>query len=501
MYFYGYLYQTHDEYALISLPNTLSRIMKKLLSLLAPILLILPAFAQNSNSCNGSINIDNVLNVAIPLCENTENGGFTIDLSSDMENIGYFITGIGQPADVGTGNAIIAVDHDGFFAPKDFELEYNKLFALSPFGYNLADFQGLVDVIFSNYANGYPCCEFIDGVTKDFCQILHSAGIFSASDVDSFEDVWAIVNTMDNSTGENISVESFVSKFQKIQTVIEQLPPNCQYVSDYCYATTDQEQVYEVKQVPIVEIDAFTPNRITINADINSGILKYSLDNINWQSDNTFYGTPSNGTAYVLEEISGCRQEKEFFNTNLSAELTNFEVKIENNITTLEWTTATETSNDYFGIERSSNATDFTQIDEVDGAGFSSNERNYTFRDLTPLTGTSYYRLVMYDFDGYSKESDVEDVKRDRFDGFTILSIGPNPSANMISISIANKEPEEIQYIIYDVAGRKAREGTQQLLEGINSFTIDATMMGTGMYLFTASKGDGIISTYKFVVH
>ncbi len=502
MYFYGY-HQTCDEYALISLPNTLSRIMKKLLSLLAPILLTLSAFAQGSNNCNNnSLSLLNIGGPEItPLCENMPSETLMINEAPDLSHIGFFITDLSQPANNGAGKAVVARDDDGTFVPADLELEYNNFFAISPFGYNLADFQGLVDVIFSNYANGYPCCEYIDGVTKDFCQILHSAGIFSANDVDSFDDVWAIVNTIDSSTGDNISIETFVSKFQKIQTALDQIPINCQYISDYCYAIGDNEKTYEVKEIPTVEIDATTPNRITINAEISSGILLYSLDEINWQSENTFYGTPSMGMAYVKEDISGCIQEKSFFNTNLSAELTNFEGKIENNITILEWTTATETSNDYFGIERASNATDFIEIARVDGAGFSSNERNYTFKDITPLTGTSYYRLMMYDFDGYSKESEVENIKREEFQGFTILSIGPNPSAKMINISIVNKEPGEIKYLIYDVAGRKAREDTQELVEGINNFTIDATMMGTGMYLFTASKGGGTVSTYKFVMH
>lgn len=503
MYFYGYSinrYQTHDEYALISLPDTLSRIMKKILSLLAPILLTLSAFAQN-NCANGSTSLNAISPNIVPLCRNMPSEALTISQSPNLSNTGFFIAQLGEPADDGGSAVVVARDDDGTFIPAELELEYDNSFSISPFGYNLADFQGFVDVIFNNYANGYPCCDYIDGVAKDFCQSLHSAGIFSANDVDSFEDVWAIVNATSGSTGNTVSVEGFVNKVKNIQEVLNLLPTNCQYESGYCYAIGDNEKTYEIKEVPTIDVDESIPNRIIINASIGSGgYFEYSIDNENWQIDNTFYGTPSIGTAYVREEISGCEEKREFFNTNLSAELISFKGKVEDTHTVLQWTTATETSNDYFSVQRSTNASDFTEIDRVDGAGFSSSELNYTFRDLTPLTGTSYYRLMMYDFDGYSKASEVKNVQREKIPGFTIISIGPNPSANMISVSITNEEPIEIQYTIYDIAGRKARNGTQKLQEGINNFTIDATMMGTGMYVFIASIGEGT-SAYKFVMH
>ncbi len=65
----------------------------------------------------------------------------------------------------------------------------------------------------------------------------------------------------------------------------------------------------------------------------------------------------------------------------------------------LEWQTASEFNNDYFSIERSHNAIDFKEIAFVDGAGTSVNSLNYSFEDVNPLKGISYYRLKQTDFD------------------------------------------------------------------------------------------------------
>jgi len=264
-----------------------------------------------------------------------------------------------------------------------------------------------------------------------------------------------------------------------------------------------KEQIFEIKEAPsIIDINIDIPHQITIDSDISEGSLEYSIDpDIGWQSENTIYDTPTSGTAYVREVSSDCMEQRSFFNYNLNVTLSEFKGTNEATTNLLYWTTDTEINSLSFGIERSSDGIDFTELDSKDAAGSSSEPIDYVYRDVTPLTGINYYRLAMYDFSGYVDYSPTIIVQRKDVSGFSILSIGPNPSANMINVSITNDEPGEVEYLIYDVVGRKARSGTQYLEKGINSFAIDATMMGTGMYVFTAFKDDYIVSAYKFVMH
>ncbi len=80
----------------------------------------------------------------------------------------------------------------------------------------------------------------------------------------------------------------------------------------------------------------------------------------------------------------------------------------------LDWTTASETNNQEFIVERSSDGLVFTEIGRKAGAGNSGSINNYELIDLTPLSGINYYRLKQVNFDGTFDYSNVISVS---FDG------------------------------------------------------------------------------------
>jgi hypothetical protein len=74
--------------------------------------------------------------------------------------------------------------------------------------------------------------------------------------------------------------------------------------------------------------------------------------------------------------------------------------------TEVKWSTATETNNKYFTVERSSDGISFLEMGRKAGAGTSSSVHSYIFQDKYPAL-PSYYRIKQTDFDGISKYSDV----------------------------------------------------------------------------------------------
>jgi hypothetical protein len=68
----------------------------------------------------------------------------------------------------------------------------------------------------------------------------------------------------------------------------------------------------------------------------------------------------------------------------------------------IEWTTSSETNNDYFIIEQSSDGESWRNLDTMSGSGFSSSSKNYRYYipNRRPLY---YYRLIQVDFDGKRK--------------------------------------------------------------------------------------------------
>lgn len=88
---------------------------------------------------------------------------------------------------------------------------------------------------------------------------------------------------------------------------------------------------------------------------------------------------------------------------SLPIELIIFEGKNMLNYNLISWSTASETNNDYFIVERTTD--DFTYIELViiNGAGTSSSIKDYNFSDFNFKRGINYYRLTQVDYDGESE--------------------------------------------------------------------------------------------------
>lgn len=132
----------------------------------------------------------------------------------------------------------------------------------------------------------------------------------------------------------------------------------------------------------------------------------------------------------------------------LPVELTTFDYScLDRNTIKLEWTTATETNNDYFTIEKSVNGLDFEDVVEIDGHGNSNSEIDYEYIDNINSEHNYYYRLTQTDFDGKNETFDLLFVNCDNNGVF----IGPNPAISGQPITIYG-EYEKI--LIKDVSGR-----------------------------------------------
>jgi hypothetical protein len=140
----------------------------------------------------------------------------------------------------------------------------------------------------------------------------------------------------------------------------------------------------------------------------------------------------------------------------------------------LEWSTATELNNDYFTLERSLNGVDFFEITNVDGAGTSLSQLDYTFLDKTAPAGSNYYRLKQTDFDGqfsYSRIILIRTAKQG-----AAFSIYPNPSDGNFYITVADDNiPASIS--IFDAQGRIIKL-QQQFISGSHQVSLPGISQG-----------------------
>ncbi|MBI2268820.1 MAG: hypothetical protein HYU69_00520 [Bacteroidetes bacterium] len=84
----------------------------------------------------------------------------------------------------------------------------------------------------------------------------------------------------------------------------------------------------------------------------------------------------------------------------LPIELLGFTAVSEKSFVKLNWSTATETNNDYFTVERSGNGSNYDLVQTIKGAGNNTTKLEYELIDSKPLKGINYYRLKQTDYDG-----------------------------------------------------------------------------------------------------
>lgn len=184
-------------------------------------------------------------------------------------------------------------------------------------------------------------------------------------------------------------------------------------------------------------------------------------------------------------------------NAPLPVELLYFSATaIDNKVVECKWSTASETNNDYFIVERSKDGYVFEEAGRVDGAGNSSHTLYYTFTDGQPYSGVSYYRLKQVDFDGLYTYSDIAAVNIFGSNGG--LFVYPNPFTTQTGIRFSVTNGGKVSLKIYDAIGKEIETLFDSETEPGEIYTIryEAGELAEGLY-FCILIGDGINETRK----
>jgi hypothetical protein len=131
----------------------------------------------------------------------------------------------------------------------------------------------------------------------------------------------------------------------------------------------------------------------------------------------------------------------------LPVKLVDFSAQASQYFVKIKWATATETDNDYFTVERSTDENHWTAIKKIKGAGNSTSLISYEVYDDAPMSGTAYYRLKQSDIDGTVSYSEIRMVTSTA--NRKKLSIYPVPNTgNTITIAgISDYKNHELQLL------------------------------------------------------
>jgi hypothetical protein len=267
-----------------------------------------------------------------------------------------------------------------------------------------------------------------------------------------------------------------------------------------------QNIIGDAANEPSLAVDPTNPNRMaigwrqfnTISSNFRQAGYGYTTDGgQTWTAENT--NVPGILiSVYLTRNLAG--NEWEFYaagtggtiiRNNFSVipvELASFSASVTDNKTVLlTWSTASETNNSGFEIERKTGNT-WKKIGFVTGSGNSAAPKSYSFTDeLRIISGGRFfeYRLKQIDFDGTSSYSGVVSVELNLMpENFELFQNYPNPFNPSTTIKYALPVESKVTIQIFNISGELIAEPINGVLAaGYHENIFDASKLPSGIYI------------------
>ena len=270
-------------------------------------------------------------------------------------------------------------------------------------------------------------------------------------------------------------------------------------------------------------LDLSTGTTTAIGTNIGlSGIAGYGHDmDFNPETGNLYWGAywtsgffSSGGsfrqidvTAGTSTEILALGQYENYISLSVNGlcdivpvELTSFSANVNENIVTLNWSTATEINNSGFEIERKSANADWTNIGFVAGSGSTTEIRNYSYQDNSVTSGSYSYRLKQVDYDGtfeYSNEvyADVTPLM-----DYALQQNYPNPFNPSTKIRFTIPQASVVNLTVFNAIGEEVKALVNNYYEaGSHEIIFNASNLTSGIY-FVRMESGSFVSTKKITL-
>ena len=212
--------------------------------------------------------------------------------------------------------------------------------------------------------------------------------------------------------------------------------------------------------------NATGPSSITLPTGNGTSGWHYVCVNINYTGGDvtvTFTNiSTTTAIQYRLDDISLSR-------TELPITLLDYSVVLSKNKSLVKFSTATETDNDYFTVERSGDGHAFDAIGKIQGVGNSAVKQSYSFTDENPLPGVNYYRIKQTDYNGSYTYTEVKSV-RHRISN-SIITPGKTDG-----ILFVTSDLKSYDVVVYNTAGQEVQRNKS--LSGDQNFSIENLQPG-----------------------
>ncbi|MEM6803971.1 MAG: S8/S53 family peptidase, partial [Bacteroidota bacterium] len=176
-----------------------------------------------------------------------------------------------------------------------------------------------------------------------------------------------------------------------------------------------------------------------------------------------------------------------------------FSGRIENGIAQLQWSTGSEQNNAYFEVQKSKGGS-FVSVGQLAGQGNSSEVQSYQFEDPLPFSGRNYYRIKQVDSNGSFTYSKVLDLSWEEVSQMKLSSLYPNPSHDLLTVSLALPRGMDASYKVFDLKGRPIINKKLYRQSNIQEFTIQTKDWIPGIYILQIRNSKGETASKRFSV-
>jgi hypothetical protein len=191
--------------------------------------------------------------------------------------------------------------------------------------------------------------------------------------------------------------------------------------------------------------------------------------------------------------------------STLPVQLVNLSVSANRLDASLRWSTATETNNHGFEIERrnSVEAGVWAKVGFVPGSGTSSSPREYSYIDNGLAPGRYAYRIKQVDNDGtftYYSAAEVEVGLTAKV--FALESNYPNPFNPSTNIAFSIPQDGKVSLKVFNILGQEVAVLFDGFAEAGKLYqrTFDASALPTGLYFSRLESADGSLMRKMMLV-
>ncbi len=222
---------------------------------------------------------------------------------------------------------------------------------------------------------------------------------------------------------------------------------------------------------------------------VDSGLVSNYIQALFIDDTTIFAGTIGSGTWWrPLSEVI------------LPVELTSFTGNIRSDGSVLlNWSTATESNNRGFEIQRSipnsgtPNST-WTKIGFIAGNGTTTRPETYSFVDKNVSSGNYVYRLKQIDFDGSFKYSKEVEVNVNVPSQFSLSQNYPNPFNPTTTIDYSIQKDGNVSLKVFNTLGQQVAELINgNMKAGQHQVTFDASRFASGIYYYRLESNNKVL--------